>query len=63
MQTRKHYTTDDFIITSEDRLGQYGYCAKCQADMQRFVSDGILRHYNSHQNYKQMVKGYYVRIG
>ena len=57
---RKHYTKKDFVVIYKDDLGEYGYCAKCQADMQRFFSDGILRHYHSHQYYRESVKGYYA---
>jgi len=48
----KHYTEKDFVITEKDDYGKYGYCRKCKADMQKFNSDGILRHYHSHQNWK-----------
>ena len=54
---KKHWTDKDFVITETDNAGEYGYCAKCTADMQRFNSDNLIRHYNSHGYYRKYQKG------
>ena len=51
-----HYTESDFMITHQDELGEYGYCRKCTADISRFNDNGLLIHYRSHQEYRELMK-------
>jgi hypothetical protein len=51
---KKHWNEKDFIETARGEFSVKGYCAKCSGDMQR-LSDGVLRHYNSHLNVKRSV--------
>ena len=51
-----HYTEADFMITRQNELGEYGYCRKCTADMQRLYYDKLLIHYRSHQEYRELMK-------
>ena len=55
--TRKHWSANTFAVVVRDSEtgNEYGYCSQCKADMQRFASDAILRHYKSH--------GYAKRLG
>lgn len=57
---KRHWTSADFVMTEQvpaydgsSATNDYGYCRKCQGDMQRFGKDGKpgpLRHYGSHGN-------------
>jgi hypothetical protein len=58
---KKHYNRKDFVVTHSNNLGKYGYCKICRGDVQCF-DDGVLRHYNSHQNYKQTKSGVIMTI-
>lgn len=54
--SQAHYTERDFVITEKSEGNEYGYCRKCTADMQRFCSDNLLRHYHSHKRYRSFLK-------
>jgi hypothetical protein len=54
MMARKHWTKDDFVVTSTSPSydggpvpNRFGYCRVCKADMQSF-SGGPIKHYHSH---------------
>ena len=44
------------LVMEKSDHGEYGYCQVCTADCQRFFSDRILRHYQSHQFYRLALK-------
>jgi len=56
--SKRHWGIDTFVQTSNTgtmglSMGKYGYCSKCFGDMQ-ILSDGIIRHYNSHKYAKAL---------
>ena len=46
---KAHCEEKFFKITQKSKIGDYGFCLLCHADIQRFHSDKKIRHYKSHK--------------